>query len=104
VQAPSSPARRSVPAASRTADAETDHEASDPREDEDTADAVPVLDSDKHRDPDSEQSKTGHKPESDEALPTLVDGRTVIRLRIVSPALRAASGVIPEHWPRRAPR
>lgn len=62
---------------------------------------MPVMDSDGHCDPESEQGKTGCKPESDEALPPIVDGRTVIRLRIVSPALRAASGVIPENWPRR---
>jgi len=32
-----------------------------------------------------EQRKTGHKPEGNEALPAVVDGRTVVRVREEAP-------------------
>ena len=82
------------------ADAKADREADAPQEDEHTAHAVTVMDGDEHHDPEREQSKAGHKPEGYEALPAVVDGRTVIRLRF-SPPLQGASGVIPGLWPRR---
>lgn len=83
---------------SSAADAKADREASDPQEDEHTADTVPVVDGDEHRDAEPKQGKTGHKPEGDKALPAIVDRRTVIRPRMCRPPQGAqASFATPSH-------
>jgi hypothetical protein len=64
--------------------AEADRKAYEPEEDQHTADAVTIVDTDEHSDSYSGQGNACHKPESDEALPTVVDGRTVIRARMRS--------------------
>lgn len=92
---------RSVPAA-RAADAQADHEACDAHEHEDTADPVPVMDSDEYRDPESEQGNTSCKPEPMKLCqrPSMVARYSVYgSCRL---ALRAASGVTPERWPQPA--
>jgi hypothetical protein len=82
--------------------AEADREAHDPQEDQHTADAVTVMDGDEHSDSYSDQGNACYKPESDEPLPTVVDGRTVVRARICRASTERLR-VIPEHWPNPVP-